>query len=234
MIARLRRLAAWLTCTLVLTAVVGGCSSASSTSAGTTTVPVPSATALLASSATAMKSVTSAHFVLSVSGRLPALQVQGAQGDLSSAGQAKGSATITEFGQLVQVDFVIVGKVLYLKGPTGGYTKLAAALAGQIYDPTAILNTDKGVAAVLGHVASPGVPQPVGSLYTVTGTVAQAMAAALVPGITADSLATFTVDKASMRLTDVTLMLKGSDGQPATVDLALTDFNKPVTVSAPA
>ena len=234
MINRLWRLVASLACTLALILTVGGCTSASSTAAGTATTSAPSATELLASSATAMKSVTSAQFTLTVNGKLPALQVQGAEGDLSSGGDAKGSAKITEFGQLVQVDFVIVGKVLYLKGPTGGYTKLAAALAGQIYDPTAILNADKGVAAVLRHVVSPGTVLPAGPSYTVNGTIPKAMAAALVPGITADSPATFTVEKASSRLTDVVLNLKGSDGGPATVNLAMTNFNQPISVSAPA
>ena len=235
MIARLVRLVCSLTCGFALIVVLGGCSSTPPASSTTTSAAaLPTQAELLTASATATKAVTSAHFTLTVGGKLPDLQVQGAEGELTSAGDAEGNAKITEFGQLVQVDFVIVRKVLYLKGPTGGFTKLAAALAGQIYDPTAILSADKGVAAVLHQVITPGKPVPAGSSYTVTGTVPKATAAALVPGITSDGAGTFTIDKASSRLTDVTLRLAGSDGKPATVDLGLSDFNKPVTVSPPA
>ncbi len=181
-----------------------------------------------------MAGLTSAHFTLTVRGKLPDLKVQGAAGDLTSVGDAQGTAKMTQFEQLVEVDFVVVGKVLYVKGPTGGFTKLPAALAGEIYDPTAILQADKGVAAVLRHVVTPGKATLVGSSFTITGTVPKATAAALVPGITSDAMGTFTIDEASSRLTEVVLHLAGADGNPAAVDLALSDFNKAVTVSAPA
>ncbi len=178
-----------------------------------------------------MAGLTSAHFTLIVRGKLPDLKVQGAAGDLTSVGDARGTAKMTQFEQLVEVDFVVVGKVLYLKGATGGFTKLPAALAGEVYDPTAILQAEKGVAAVLRHIITPGNPTLVGSSYTITGTVPKAAAAALVPGITSDAMGTFTIDRASSRLTDVVLHLAGSDGKPAAVDLALSDFNKAVTAS---
>ncbi len=149
MIARLVRLVCSLTCGFALIVVLGGCSSTPPASSTTTSAAaLPTQAELLTASATATKAVTSAHFTLTVGGKLPDLQVQGAEGELTSAGDAEGNAKITEFGQLVKVDFVIVRKVLYLKGPTGGFTKIAAAFAGQIYDPTAILSADKGVAAV--------------------------------------------------------------------------------------
>jgi lipoprotein LprG len=240
MSARPRRLvplaARWLALGLALT--IAGCTSAPP-STPTPTAVTSAARALtqaelLTGSAAAMKAVTSAHFTLTVAGQLPDLQVQGAEGDLTSAGNAKGTAKIIQFGQLVQVDFVIVGKDLYIKGPTGGFTKIPAAMAGAIYDPTAILSPDKGVAKVLGSVTKPATPVVAGSSYHVTGTVPKAAAAPLVPGIASDVAGTFTIDKISLRSTEVLLRLKGSDGKPATVDLALSDFNKTVAVSAPA
>jgi lipoprotein LprG len=230
MFAGLRRSA--VACAAAMTLVLAGCSSSSNAVA--TSAKVPSATELLTSSAAAMSAVTSAHFTLTVSGQLPELQVQGAEGDLTSAGNAKGSAKITQFGQLIQVEFVIVGKDLYIKGATGGFTKIPAALAGQIYDPTAILNADKGVAKVLRSVTKPAAPTAAGSEYTLKGTVPKAAASPLVPGIASDVASTFTFDQGSSRLTEVLLSLTGSDGKPASVDLALGDFNKAVTVSPPA
>lgn len=218
---------------MVVAMMLTGCSSSTS-SPPSTAASVPTGPALLATSATAMKAVTSAHFTLAVTGKIPDLQVQEAQGDLTNTGDAKGNAKIIEFGQLVQVEFVVTAKDLYLKGPTGGYTKLPAALAGQVYDPTAILNADKGVSKVLSSVVNPAAPSSSGSTYLVTGTVPKAVAASLVPGIAADVSGTFTIDQASSQLTHVTLGLTGSDGKPAAVDFVLSDFNRTVAVTAPA
>ena len=114
----------------------------------TPTAATPTGPELLASASTAMKAVTSAGFSLTVDGQLPAVTVQTAKGSLTAAGDAQGTATIVQFGQLIEVEFVLTGGELYLKGPTGGFAKIPAALAGQVYDPSAILNPDKGVAAV--------------------------------------------------------------------------------------
>lgn len=214
--------------------LVAGCSS-STPSAGPAASPALTSSAdALSGAATAMKAVTSAHFTLTVNGNLPELTVHQAEGDLTSSGQAQGHGTISQFGQLVEVDFAVIGKDLYLKGPTGGYTKIPAALAGQIYDPTAILNPDKGVAAVLGGLTSPGTLSTTDTSYTVTATVPKALAAALVPGITADVPGTFAIDRSTLRVSSVTLSPNGSDGKAASVVLALTDYDKAVTVTTPA
>ena len=218
---------------LAASVLVSGCGS-SYTSAPASTSAVPTGAALLSTSAAAMKTVTSAHFTLAVTGKVPALQVQGAEGDLTSTGNAQGNAKITQFGQLVQVEFVFVGQDLYLKGAPGGFTKLAAALAGQVYDPTAILNADKGVAKMLASVKNPATPATAGSAYTVSGTVPKAIAASLVPGISTDVMGTFTIDQATSRLTHITLALTGADSKPAAVDMVLSDLNKVVTITAPA
>ena len=213
--------------------LAAGCSSNPSTGPAASPALTSSADALSAA-ATAMKAVTSAHFTLTVNGSLPQLTVHQAEGDLTSSGQAQGHGTISQFGQLVEVDFAVIGKDLYLKGPTGGYTKIPAALAGQIYDPTAILNPDKGVAAVLAGLTSPGTLSTTDTSYTVTGTVPKALAAALVPGITADVPGSFAIERSSLRVSSVTLSPNGSDGKAASVVLALTDYDKAVTVTTPA
>ena len=64
-----------------------------------------------------------------MNGTLAGVPIQNADGDLNAQGQAKGNAKITELGQTLQVDFVLVNKTFYLKGPTGGYQKIPAALA---------------------------------------------------------------------------------------------------------
>jgi len=216
---------------LAVAVLLGGCSSTTATP--TATAATPTATDLLASSATAMKAVSSAGFTLTVDGQLPAVTVQTAKGSLTSAGDAQGTATIVQFGQLVEVEFVLVGGDLYLKGPTGGFTKVPAALAGSVYDPSAILNPDKGVAKVLSSVQNPTIIGTEGEAWQVSGTVPAAVAGGLVPGISTDVSAVFTIQMTGSQLIAATFTLDGADGKPAGVTVTLSDLGAPVTITKP-
>ena len=121
-----------------------------------------------------------------VDGQLPSVTVQSAKGVLNADGDAQGTATIVQFGQLVEVEFVLAGGELYIKGVTGGFTQVPAALAGSVYDPSAILDPDRGVAKVLSSVQSPTIAGTEGDSWLVSGSVPADVAAGLVPGITAD------------------------------------------------
>lgn len=180
-----------------------------------------------------MASVTSAAFTLSVEGQVPTLTVQSAEGVLNAQGDAQGSAKIVQFGQLVEVEFVLSGGELYLKGVTGGFTQVPAALAGSVYDPSAILDPDRGVAKVLSSVQNPTITGSEGENWVISGSVPAAVAAGLVPGISGDVTGLFTIEKATSQLTSADLTLDGADGTPATVKVALSDFNEPVSISPP-
>jgi lipoprotein LprG len=212
---------------VALLALISGCTSQ------TTSATLPSGADLLGKSAGAMRSVKSTHFAITVDGELPDIPVQGAEGDLNGDGNAKGKAKTNQFGQLLQVDFVLVDNNLYVKGATGGFTKLPAFLAGQVYDPTAVLNPDKGVAHVLASVKD---PKTTGNddTYEVTGTVPEDVAAGLVPGIGSDVAGRFSIAKDSSQLRKARFELPGKNGEQAAVDVVLSDLGKPVTVSPPA
>ena len=220
---------------VVVLAVLAGCSSGDSdTPSSTDAGPPPTAAELIGSAAAAMRTVQSARFDLSVTGTLPDLIVQTGSGDLTRDGSAQGTASIRQFGQLVEVEFVVVDKVLYLKAGTGGFTEVPAALAGQVYDPTAILDPDRGVAQVLTSTTGLSAVTGADDSWTVGGTVPEKVAAALTPGISSDVAGTFVVDKASSRVTSVAFSTSGSDGQPATVTLQLGDFDRSLSITAPA
>lgn len=174
-----------------------------------------------------MKSVSSVHFTIKVDGELPNVPVKEADGDLTSAGESKGTAKVTFGGSLLSVEYVLTGGNLHFKGPTGGFTKLPAAFAGQVYDPSAILNADKGVAKVLAS-AKDAKTKSAGDVSVVEANVPKDVAAGLVPGISTDVKATFSIDKDS-RLKNALFELP--TGQK--VDVGLTNFNAPVTVTAP-
>ncbi len=215
--------------------LLAGCTSGSSdpSPSPSTTAP-PNPTELLTASATAMSKVTSAHFTLSVDGELPDLTVQKAEGDLTAAGDAQGTGTIKQFGQLIEVEFVLAEKKLYLKGPTGGFAQIPSALAGQLYDPSVILNPDKGVPAVLSSVTGATLVSSDDSTAVVSGTVPKDVVTSLVPGINSDVKATFTIEQPSAELQSAQFELNGADGKPATVDVQLSALNEAVTIAPPS
>jgi lipoprotein LprG len=214
--------------------LLAGCSS------GGGSANLPAASALLADSGAAMQAVTSVHFGITVNGTLAGVPIQDADGDLNAQGQAKGNAKLSELGQTVQVDFVLVNKIFYLKGPTGGYQKIPAALAGNLFDPTAILDPNRGVAKVLTSVrgASTQGQETVNGTdcYRITGTVAKGVVAALVPGINSDVTATLWVATAGKHLpVRAEFAVPGAGGsQGARVDVTISHVNEPVSVTAPA
>ncbi|PPK63393.1 LppX_LprAFG lipoprotein [Actinokineospora auranticolor] len=215
-------------------ALVAGCSSDDSGGGGGT---LPDGAALLRDASAATKNVKSAHFALKVNGTVAAIPVQNAEGDLTreggGSGAAKGTVRLTLMGQLIEGEFVLVDDSLYIKGPTGGFTKYPSAITSRIYDPSTILDPDKGIANVLAKVQEPRTEAAEtvdgASAYRVKGKVAKDVVSAVVPGVSAD--------------VDVTLWVRQDNKQPvkasvalpdnASVDLSLSDVDKPVTITAP-
>src|SRR5581483_1287181 len=134
---------------LTVTGSLTGCSKKKSPTS------LPAGTQLMADGATAMSNVQSAHFVLTVDGQINGLALSRAEGDLTKEGKAKGTATIDSSGIKVEAAFVIVDQSLYLKLATGGYQKLPLAVAATVYDPSAILDPNRGVAQLLRTAKNP-------------------------------------------------------------------------------
>ncbi|HEY3605851.1 MAG TPA: LppX_LprAFG lipoprotein [Pseudonocardiaceae bacterium] len=217
-------------------ALAAGCTSGGATS----TANLPAASALLASAGSSTRSVGSVHFSIVVHGTLAGVPIQNADGDLNSQGQAKGTAKIALLGQLTQVDFVLVNRTFYIKGPTGGYQKIAASIAGSLFDPSAILDPNRGIAKVLTQTqgAQTQSRESVNGVdcYRITGKVDKAVVSALIPGIGQNVEATLWVSADSRNLpVKAEFVVPGSGGsQGATVDVTFSNINQPVTVTAPA
>lgn len=211
------------------------------TSGGSTSnASLPSAATLLASAGSSARSVTSVHFSIVVNGTLAGVPIQNADGDLNAQGQAKGNAKVALLGQLTQVDFVLVDRIFYLKGPTGGYQKIPASLAGNLFDPSAILDPNRGIAKVLGSVQNPKTEARESvngtDCYRITGKISKATVSALIPGINSDVNATLWVAADSKNLpVKAEFTVPGAGGsQGASVDVTFSGVNVPVTVTAPA
>ncbi len=144
------RLTAVLASLTLATGLIAGCSFRSSNSGG----PLPDAATLVKQSADSTKNIKSAHLVLTVTGKIPGLPVKTLTGDLTTAPStaAQGNAQLTYLGQDISADFVVVDGDLYTNALNpGDKTMTDVGPASQIYDPSAILNPDTGVADVLAN-----------------------------------------------------------------------------------
>ena len=196
------------------------------------------AAALLRDSAAATRDIKSAHFALKVNGSISGLSVHSAQGDLTKEGAARGSVNMELLGNLFEGDFVLVDNSIYIKGPTGPYQQLPASLISNVYDPSAILNPDKGIAKVLASIQNPridGNETVDGQARTkVTGKVAKDVVSSIVPGVSSDVDITVWLRQDDKRPVKALVGLPGTDGKPASVEVMLSDLDKPVTITAPA
>jgi|SRR5690348_5444402 len=203
-----------------------------------TTANLPAGDALLKDSAAAMHDVKTAQFKITSDGPIAGLSLHQAEGTLTREGNAKGTAEIEQSGQPVEVSFVIVGDKIYLKGPTGGYQALPLALAATVYDPSAILNPDKGIAKVLSTASGAKTEatedvdgQPT---YRVAATMNAADLVTVVPGVTDAVPGKLWISKADKKLLKAAFTLPNvGDTKGGTVTVTFSNFDAPASISAP-
>jgi len=145
-----RRLSAVLAAVSIAAALVAGCSSSKQTSK-----PLPDAATLLKQSSQTTKGVKSVHLVLSVTGKVKGLPVKTLTGDLTTAPNtaAKGDAKIMLAGNDIDAQFVVYDTVLYAALTPNKWDDFGPA--ADIYDPSAILNPNTGLANMLANFTDP-------------------------------------------------------------------------------
>jgi lipoprotein LprG len=215
-----------------------GCKDTKTAKNNDATANLPAGDALLKDSAAAMHDIKTAQFLITADGAVAGLNLHKAEGTLTREGSAKGTAEIDQAGQPVEVSFVIVGDKLYLKGPTGGYQTLPLALAATVYDPSAILDPDRGIAKVLSTAtgakteASEAVDGK--AAYRVAVNVNGGDLSTIVPGASGTVPGKVWVAAADKRLLKATFTLPDSGGaKGGTVTVTFTDYDAPVSISAP-
>jgi lipoprotein LprG len=201
---------------------------------------LPDAAGLLEDAAKSTAAIKSAHFTLTVNGKVPGLDVQSAEGDLTredgGAGAAQGTVKMTLLGSLFEGDFVIVDDKAYVKGPTGDFQELPASLIANLYDPAAILDPSRGIANVLSKVQEPNTEAEEDvdgvACYRVKGKAAKDVVANLVPGVNSDVDITFWLRRDGDHQPVKASVAVPAEGSP-TVDVSLSDVDKPVEITAP-
>jgi lipoprotein LprG len=193
---------------------------------------------LLQQAATVMRGVTSLSFTLRTSGN-PNVTVKSVDARLLKSGNSQGSLQVTELGMPIQLDFVVIGKTVHFKGLTGGWQTEPLSRVAGIYDPSAILDPDRGLVQLLAtarDARTTGEDKVAGQdSYKVHATLSRAALSRLVPGIGADTPADIWVATADQHVLKAVAEVPGKGGgKPGTVTITFADYNKPFTITAPA
>lgn len=220
----IRRLALALL-SVLLGLAVGGCSGGGQ--------ELPDAQQLLSRAADTMREVSSARFVLELAGSPSGLVIEGAQGQLTRQGEAVGSATVQQGGQLTELQFVLTDDTLYLKGPTGGFRELPASFASSVYDPSVILDPERGVAALLGRAtnATTEAREQVNGVdtYRVRATFPADVLGGLLPAVAQDTEGQVWIGAQRSYLVQARFELAGG-----AVIVRLSEFGAPVDIAPPS
>jgi lipoprotein LprG len=197
------------------------------------TAHLPQGTTVLADSAKAMRTVNTTRFAFDVQGNAPGVQLRSAEGQLTREGSAQGTAKVDEGRQLLELQFTIIGQDLYLRPPTGPVQKLPLSFAGTVYDPSIILNPDRGIAAALASgkdVTTQDREQVDGvDTYRVQATFPAQPLGTMVPGLATDKPSEVWIAVQGSRL--VKAQFPTTSGG---ITAHFSDYDAPAQITAPA
>ena len=154
----------------------------------TSQTALPDAATLLNQSAQTTRALKSAHLVQTVAGKIPALPIKTLTSDFTTSPTtaASGNEVLTLAGSEIDANFVILDGELYATqnpNKTDGWHDFGKA--SDIYDPTAILKPNTGLANVLSNFSDPKVVglETINGVQTVkiTGQVSADAANKIVP-----------------------------------------------------
>ncbi|MGH3391774.1 MAG: LppX_LprAFG lipoprotein [Actinomadura sp.] len=219
------------TLTLLFALATTACSGGSGSPAD-----LPQGGQVLQQASAAMRDVRSIAFSISTEGK-PAVPVRSGDIKLLKSGDAEGTLQLEQAGQAIEMNFVLLGDTVHYKGLTGGYQKLPRAMVAQLYDPTAVLDPDRGIAKLLTGATGPTTEarEKIGDrdTYRIKATLPRDTAAALVPGITQDLTGQVWVDTADHRPRRVRMRLPAAGGGTGTVTVSFTEFDVAYKIVAP-
>lgn len=198
---------------------------------------LPDAPGLIQQSAQTTKALKSAHLDITVNGKIEGLPVKKLTGDLTNVPNVavQGNSTITMGGSDVDIQLVVFDGTLYAALTPNNWLDMGPA--SDIYDPSVILNPDNGLANMLTSIsdAKSQAGEAINGVQAVrvAGKVSADAVNKLVPQLKAtDSLpATVWIGKDDPHQL-VQAKIDQSSGN--SIQLTLSNWDKPVTVTKPA
>jgi lipoprotein LprG len=193
---------------------------------------------ILQEAANVMRGVTSLSFTLRTSGN-PNVTVKSVDAKLLKNGNSQGSVQAIQLGLTIQLDFVVLGQTVHFKALTGGWQTQPLSRVAGIYDPSAVLDPDRGLVQLLltaKNGETRGKEKATGQeCYKVHATLSGAALARLVPGMKSDAPADIWVSTADKHVLKAEVEVPSkSGGKPGKVTIAFADYGKPFTITAPA
>jgi lipoprotein LprG len=193
----------------------------------------PAADSLLAAAADEMAAVQTVRLRLEADANVAELPVRQVEAQVTGGGDAAGTAQLDQFGQRLEVAFVVVGDEFHYR-LVGDWQQSTRADAADLYDPSAILDPERGVANLLRTATSAevdGDEEIEGvATYRVTAGFDPAAVAALLPGAPAGLTGTLWIGVDRPLLHQARFDLPDGGG-PVTV--RLHDHDAPAQISAP-
>jgi lipoprotein LprG len=229
------RISVILVCALALAGCSGGSGGEGSKE------PLPQGQQTLRQASDSMRTLKSVAFTLATEGD-PAIPVKSGEVKLVRSGDARGTLLLRQMGLTLETDFVLLGDTLYYKGLTGGgYQKAPKERILALYDPSAVLDPERGIAGLLASArsAQPEARERVGGrdAYRIGVTLPKDKAGALIPGVAQDLSGQVWIAVSDHRLLKVRGRLPsasgGDDGKSAVV-ITFTEFDADYTIKAPA
>lgn len=216
-------------------ALFAGCSSKSEES----TKDLPDGATLLKQSSETTKKQTSVHLKLQVQGTIEKLPIEQLEADLTNAPAvaAQGKANLMFMGQRLEgVEFVVVDGNLYAAMSAGsGFQDFGPA--ADIFDASAVLNPDTGLANALLNFSDPKAEsrETVNGVESVkvTGNVSADAVNKIAPQIEATGPvpgSAWIEENGDHKLSQVALQIDDK----TSLTMTLSEWGKPVTVTKPA
>lgn len=196
---------------------------------------LPAATDLLPAAADAMAQLETAKLVVETDTDLAELPVRRADGVVTRAGDAAGTAQLNQLSMLIEMTFVVVEDTFYYQ-LIGGWQELPLSEAADLYDPSAILDPDRGVANLLRTADKAKVDTRETSsgvdTYRVSAELAPDALSTLLPGVNgpAAGVLWIGVDQPLLHQIEISVPAGNESG---TATVRLSDFDAPVDISAP-
>lgn len=196
--------------------------------------PLPDAAGLLSSAAEEMARVETVAMQLEADTGVTVadLPLRAVDGVVTRDGDAEGTAQVEQFGQRVEVRFVVVDDTFHFQ-LIGAWQEVPLSGATDFYDPSAILDPDRGVANLLRSATDATVEGRDGDRYEVTATFPATAVEVLLPGVAEEVRGTVWIGVDRPLPQQARLPVPAGAGEPGTLTIGLSDFDEPVTVVAP-